>query len=211
MKTEIFYGLYLIAIVTEAMSGAIMGMQRGMDRFGLAFVGMVTALGGGTIRDVLFGRHPLVWIAHPEYLLLTLGAATLTSIVARHIHRLRMTFITVDAIGLAAFTILGCDIGMTVSTSPVIVVLAGVLTGIGGGMLRDLLCGQVPLVLRREMYASVACIAGTMYVAMVYFNVPNGVATSVGFVAGFVIRMLAVWFGWRFRTFENETPSEPMH
>lgn len=133
MKTEIFYALYLIAIVTEAMSGAIMGMQRGMDRFGLAFVGMVTALGGGTIRDVLFGRHPLVWIAHPEYLLLTLGAATLASIVARHIHRLRMTFITVDAIGLAAFTILGCDIGMTVSTSPVIVVMAGVLTGIGGG------------------------------------------------------------------------------
>ncbi|WP_353189807.1 trimeric intracellular cation channel family protein [Pandoraea pnomenusa] len=211
MKTEIFYALYLIAIVTEAMSGAILGMQRGMDRFGLAFVGMVTALGGGTIRDVLFGRHPLVWIAHPEYLLLTLGAATLTSIVARHIHRLRMTFITVDAIGLAAFTILGCDIGMTVSTSPVIVVLSGVLTGIGGGMLRDLLCGQVPLVLRREMYASVACIAGAMYVAMLYWGVSNGIATTVCFVAGFVIRMLAVWFGWRFRTFENETPAEPMH
>ena len=211
MKTEIFYALYLIAIVTEAMSGAIMGMQRGMDRFGLAFVGMVTALGGGTIRDVLFGRHPLVWIAHPEYLLLTLGAATFASIVARHIHRLRMTFITVDAIGLAAFTILGCDIGMTVSTSPVIVVLAGVLTGIGGGMLRDLLCGQVPLVLRREMYASVACIAGAAYVAMLYFGVPNGVATAIGCVLGFVIRMLAVWFGWRFRTFEDEAPAEPMH
>lgn len=211
MKTEIFYALYLIAIVTEAMSGAILGMQRGMDRFGLAFVGMVTALGGGTIRDVLFGRHPLVWIAHPEYLLLTLGAATLTSIVARHIHRLRMTFITVDAIGLAAFTILGCDIGMTVSTSPVIVVLSGVLTGIGGGMLRDLLCGQVPLVLRREMYASVACIAGAMYVAMLYWGVSNGIATTVCFIAGFLIRMLAVWFGWRFRTFENETPAEPMH
>ncbi|AJC21604.1 trimeric intracellular cation channel family protein [Pandoraea pulmonicola] len=211
MKTEIFYALYLIAIVTEAMSGAIMGMQRGMDRFGLAFVGMVTALGGGTIRDVLFGRHPLVWIAHPEYLLLTLGAATLASIIARHVHRLRMTFITVDAIGLAAFTILGCDIGMTVSTSPVIVVLAGVLTGIGGGMLRDLLCGQVPLVLRREMYASVACIAGAMYVGMLHWGVENGIATGIGFVAGFVIRMLAVWFGWRFRTFEDEAPAEPMH
>ncbi|MBN4666243.1 trimeric intracellular cation channel family protein [Pandoraea nosoerga] len=211
MKTEIFYALYLIAIVTEAMSGAIMGMQRGMDRFGLAFVGMVTALGGGTIRDVLFGRHPLVWIAHPEYLLLTLGAATLTSIIARHIHRLRMTFVTVDAIGLAAFTILGCDIGMTVSTSPVIVVLAGVLTGIGGGMLRDLLCGQVPLVLRREMYASVACIAGAMYVGMLHWGVDNGIATGIGFVAGFVIRMLAVWFGWRLRTFEDETPADPMH
>lgn len=211
MKTEIFYALYLIAIVTEAMSGAIMGMQRGMDRFGLAFIGMVTALGGGTIRDVLFGRHPLVWIAHPEYLLLTLGAATLTSIVARHVHRLRMTFITVDAIGLAAFTILGCDIGMTVSTSPVIVVLAGVLTGIGGGMLRDLLCGQVPLVLCREMYASVACIAGAMYVVMLRLGVENGIATGICFAAGFTIRMLAVWFGWRFRTFENETPAEPMH
>ncbi|VVE89218.1 trimeric intracellular cation channel family protein [Pandoraea bronchicola] len=211
MKTEIFYALYLIAIVTEAMSGAIMGMQRGMDRFGLAFIGMVTALGGGTIRDVLFGRHPLVWIAHPEYLLLTLGAATLTSIIARHVHRLRMTFITVDAIGLAAFTILGCDIGMTVSTSPVIVVLAGVLTGIGGGMLRDLLCGQVPLVLRREMYASVACIAGAMYVAMLRLGVENGIATGICFAAGFIIRMLAVWFGWRFRTFENEAPAEPMH
>lgn len=211
MKAEIFFGLYLIAITTEAMSGAIMGMQRGMDRFGLAFVGTITALGGGTIRDVLLGRHPLGWIAHPEYLLITLGAATLTSLIARHVHRLRAAFMTVDAVGLAAFAVLGCDIGMTMTDSPVIVVVSGVISGIGGGVMRDLLCGQVPLVLRREMYASVACIGGTLYVALLHWGVANGIATALACAVGFGIRMLAVWFGWRFRTFENEAPADTAH
>ncbi|EON10857.1 trimeric intracellular cation channel family protein [Pandoraea sp. SD6-2] len=211
MKTEVLYALYLIAIVTEAMSGAIMGMQRGLDRFGLVFVGVVTALGGGTIRDILLGHHPLVWISHPEYLLLTIGAATCASILIKHIHHLRKTFLVVDAVGLVTFTILGCDIGMIVSDNPVIVVLAGMFTGIAGGMSRDLLCGQVPLVLRREVYASAACLCGAIYVLLLLFGVSSSLSAAVACITGFSARMIALRFGWQFRTFENDASRGPMH
>ncbi|KVM18417.1 hypothetical protein WL05_18780 [Burkholderia ubonensis] len=193
--------LYLIAIVAEAMSGALMGMRRGMDRFGLALVGAVTALGGGTVRDVLLGHYPLGWIAHPEYLVITLAAATFASWAARRLARMRTLFVTVDAVGLAAFTIIGCDIGATTGSAPVIVVLAGAITGVCGGMLRDLLCNEMPLILREELYASVAFCTGALYVGMQYLGIGADVATMAALAAGFAMRMLAVRLGWKMRTF----------
>ncbi|MCO8627799.1 trimeric intracellular cation channel family protein [Burkholderia multivorans] len=193
--------LYLIAIVAEAMSGALMGMRRGMDRFGLALVGAVTALGGGTVRDVLLGHYPLGWIAHPQYLVITLVAATVASRIARHVARMKTLFVTVDALGLAAFTIIGCDVGASTGAAPIIVVLAGAITGVCGGMLRDLLCNEMPLILRRELYASVAFFTGALYVALQHVGVDARVATVVALAAGFAMRMLAVRFGWEMRTF----------
>jgi len=94
---ELLHTIYLIAITAEAMSGAIMGMRRGMDLFGICLLGTVTALGGGTARDVLLGHYPVGWIAHPEYLTFTIGAAIVTGFIARHLHHLRMVFLLVDA------------------------------------------------------------------------------------------------------------------
>ncbi|KVU37997.1 hypothetical protein WK66_27015 [Burkholderia ubonensis] len=193
--------LYLIAIVAEAMSGALMGMRRGMDRFGLALVGAVTALGGGTVRDVLLGHYPLGWIAHPEYLVITLAAATFASWAARRLARMRTLFVTVDAVGLAAFTIIGCDIGAKTGSASIIVVLAGAITGVCGGMLRDLLCNEMPLILREELYASVAFCTGALYVGMQYLRIGADVATVAALAAGFAMRMLAVRLGWKMRTF----------
>lgn len=193
--------LYLIAIVAEAMSGALMGMRRGMDRFGLALVGAVTALGGGTVRDVLLGHYPLGWIAHPQYLVITLVAATVASRLARHVARMKTLFVAVDALGLAAFTIIGCDVGASTGAAPIIVVLAGAITGVCGGMLRDLLCNEMPLILRRELYASVAFFTGALYVALQHVGIDARVATIVALAAGFTMRMLAVRFGWEMRTF----------
>ncbi|MBR8454222.1 trimeric intracellular cation channel family protein [Burkholderia multivorans] len=193
--------LYLIAIVAEAMSGALMGMRRGMDRFGLALVGAVTALGGGTVRDVLLGHYPLGWIAHPQYLVITLVAATVASRIARYVARMKTLFVTVDALGLAAFTIIGCDVGASTGAAPIIVVLAGAITGVCGGMLRDLLCNEMPLILRRELYASVAFFTGALYVALQHVGIDARVATVVALAAGFAMRMLAVRFGWEMRTF----------
>lgn len=210
MRADILHVLYLLAIAAEAMSGAILAMQRGMDRFGLALVGVVTALGGGSIRDVLLGHHPLVWIATPQYLLVTIAAATLASFTVRHIHRLRTTFLTVDAIGLVIFTVLGCDVGMNVSDSPIIVALAGIATGIGGGILRDLLCGAIPLVLRREMYASVAGITSIVYLGSLSCGLGSAAATALSCAIGFAMRMGAIRFGWHLKTFEGEAPTESM-
>ncbi|KAB8062392.1 MULTISPECIES: trimeric intracellular cation channel family protein [Janthinobacterium] len=200
----LLYTIYLVAIVAEAMSGAIMGMRRGMDLFGICMIGTVTALGGGTVRDVLLGHYPLGWIAHPEYLLFTIGAAIVTAFVARYLHHLRAVFLLVDGLGLVAFCVIGCDIAMSAKMHPAIVVLAGMITGVFGGLLRDILCNQIPLVLQREVYATVALFTGSLYVGLLYFQVDSSVAQLASIGAGFLFRFLALHFEWRLPNFNGD-------
>ena len=200
----LLYTIYLVAIVAEAMSGAIMGMRRGMDLFGICMIGTVTALGGGTVRDVLLGHYPLGWIAHPEYLLFTIGAAIVTAFVARYLHHLRAIFLLVDGLGLVAFCVIGCDIAMSAKMHPAIVVLAGMITGVFGGLLRDILCNLIPLVLQREVYATVALFTGSLYVGLLYFKVDSSVAQLASIGAGFLFRFLALHFEWRLPNFNGD-------
>jgi uncharacterized membrane protein YeiH len=203
-SATLLHGIYLVAIVAEAMSGAIMAMRRGMDLFGICMIGTVTALGGGSIRDVLLGHHPLSWVAHPEYLLFTIGAAIVTAMVARHLHRLRTVFLLVDALGLVAFSVIGCDIARAAGMHPVIVVLAGVITGVFGGLLRDVLCNQIPLVLQREFYATVSLFTGTLYVGLLWLDVDPAVAPLIALGAGFVLRLLAIRLHWKLPRFDSD-------
>ena len=200
----LLYTIYLVAIVAEAMSGAIMGMRRGMDLFGICMIGTVTALGGGTVRDVLLGHYPLGWIAPPEFLLFTIGAAVVTAFVARYLHHLRAIFLLVDGLGLVAFCVIGCDIAMSAKMHPAIVVLAGMITGVFGGLLRDILCNQIPLVLQREVYATVALFTGSLYVGLLYFKVDSSVAQLASIGAGFLFRFLALHFEWRLPNFNGD-------
>jgi uncharacterized membrane protein YeiH len=200
----LLYVIYLIAITAEAMSGAIMGMRRGMDLFGISLLGTVTALGGGTARDLLLGHYPVGWIEHPEYLSFTIGAAIVTAFIARQMHHLRKIFLIVDGLGLVAFTVIGCDVAMSMEAHPSIVVLAGVITGIFGGLLRDMLCTEVPMVLRRELYATVALFTGVLYVALLWLGVDTQVAPLVALASGFLLRMLAIRFGWRLPQYDAE-------
>lgn len=195
--------IYLIAITAEAMSGAIMGMRRGMDLFGICMLGTVTALGGGTARDVLLGHYPIGWIAHPEYLGFTVGAAIITAMVARHMHHLRQVFLLVDGLGLVAFTVIGCGVAMDMGAHLSIVVLAGVITGVFGGLLRDILCNRVPMVLRRELYATVALFTGVLYVTLLWLGIDTSIASLATLCAGFLFRVLAMTFQWQLPHFQE--------
>ncbi|UIP34611.1 trimeric intracellular cation channel family protein [Stutzerimonas kunmingensis] len=201
---ELLHTIYLIAITAEAMSGAIMGMRRGMDLFGICLLGTVTALGGGTARDVLLGHYPVGWIAHPEYLTFTIGAAIVTGFIARYLHHLRMVFLLVDGLGLVAFTVIGCDVAMGMGAHPSIVVLAGVITGIFGGLMRDVLCNQVPMVLQRELYATVALFTGVFYVGMLWLEINTTLATLAALGSGFLFRVLAMTFHWKLPDFNGK-------
>lgn len=199
----LLHTIYLIAIVAEAMSGAIMGMRRDMDLFGICVIGTITALGGGTIRDLLLGNYPLGWIAHPEYLLFTIGAAAATALVARFLHHLRKVFLVVDALGLVAFSVIGCDVASAAGMAPGIVILAGMITGVFGGLLRDVLCNQIPLVLQREIYATVALFTGALYVTLQRCDVEPAVAPLIAIGAGFLFRLLALRFNWKLPSFNS--------
>ena len=136
--------IYLIAITTEAMSGALAAGRRNMDIFGVAVIAFVTALGGGTIRDMVLGHYPIGWTQHPEYVYLVISFG------------LKQVFLLLDAMGLIAFSLIGCSVALEHGYPRVVVIMAGMLTGISGGIVRDVLCNQVPVVFRRELYASVS-------------------------------------------------------
>ena len=184
--------IYLIAISAEAGSGALMAMRRKMDLFGVALVGTVTALGGGSIRDVLLGHYPLGWVRHPEYLLFTIGAALAAALAARLLQRMKSAFLLLAALGLVAFSIIGCDIAAATGVHVAVVVLMGMITGIAGGLLRDVVCNQVPLVLRRDLYATVSLVTGALYMGLLHYGVDRDVATLAALAAGFNLRLAAL-------------------
>ena len=196
--------VYLVAITAEAMSGALAAGRRNMDIFGVAVIAFVTALGGGTLRDMVLGHYPIGWTQHPEYVYLVISAGLLTTLVARYMHRLKHVFLVLDAMGLIAFSIIGCNVALELGYPPVVVVMAGMLTGISGGILRDVLCNQVPVVFRRELYASVSMAVCLLFLALRAWDVEHNLSTAVCFVGGLALRLAAIRWHWRLPVFSYQ-------
>ena len=193
--------LYLIAITAEAMTGALSAGRRGMDWFGVVRIACVTARGGGSVRDVLLGHYPLTWVKHPEYLVLTSCAALLTIFIAPMMRRLRSLFLVLDALGLVAFTLIGCMTALEMGQGMLVASISGVITGVFGGILRDIFCNDIPLVFRRELYASVSFAAAWFYLGCVHFQLPAEQATLLTLFGGFLLRLLAIRFHWEMPKF----------
>ena len=197
----LFHALYLVAIVAEAMTAALAAGRRSMDWVGVCLLGCVTALGGGSTRDVLLGHYPLSWIAHPYYLAVTAGAALLTIAIARVVHHLRAVFLVLDAIGLVVFTVIGCNVALDLDLPFLVVIVSGMITGCVGGVLRDVLCNDIPLLFRSELYASVSVVAGSLYVAGLAAGLPHDPVMIVAMATGLALRLLAIRYGWNMPKF----------
>jgi uncharacterized membrane protein YeiH len=186
--------LMIVAIAAEAMTAALAAGRRKMDWFGVCVLACVTALGGGTFRDVVLGHYPLSWVANPYLLLVCCAAALATIALARFMAALRWPFLLLDGLGLIVFTIAGCNIALEMGQSPIIVIVSGLITGIVGGILRDVLCNDVPLVFSSELYATVAMVAGILYYVGLTLGLPHDAVTLVTLVAGFLFRVVAILF-----------------
>jgi uncharacterized membrane protein YeiH len=197
----VLYWLSLIALAAQAMTAALAAGRRSMDWAGVCMLGCITALGGGTIRDVLLGHYPLVWIERPSYLAITAIAALLTIPIARAVHRLTAAFLLLDAIGLVVFTMAGCDVAWQTNASLPIVIVAGMITGCAGGVLRDILCNDVPLLFRSELYASVSVITGLFYATAFGLKLNDEIWTALTFVLGITLRLLAIRYKWEMPKF----------
>ncbi|WP_373691449.1 trimeric intracellular cation channel family protein [Azonexus sp.] len=196
--------IYLIAITTEAMSGALAAGRRNMDIFGVAVIAFVTALGGGTIRDVVLGNYPIGWTQHPEYVYLVVLAGLATILLARFMHHMKSIFLMLDAMGLVAFSLIGCNVALQLEYPVVVIIMAGMITGICGGILRDVLCNQLPVIFCRELYASVSLFVCILFLAMRSLGVDADLNTLLCFVLGFGFRMLALRFSWKLPTFSYQ-------
>lgn len=188
--------LFYVALVAEAMTAALAAGRRNMDWVGVCLLGCVTALGGGSTRDVLLGNYPITWVGHPHYLLVTGGAALATIAIASQVHHLRRAFLFLDAVGLVLFTVIGCNVAAGLGMPVVVVIASGMITGCVGGVLRDVLCNDIPLLFRAELYATVSIITGAIYVTGQWAGLDHDMVMIVALALGLALRLLALRFGW---------------
>jgi uncharacterized membrane protein YeiH len=198
---SVLHFLSFVALAAQAMTAALAAGRRSMDWLGVCLLGCITALGGGTIRDLLLGHYPLVWVQNPFYLELTVVAAFVTILLARVVHRLYLAFLVLDAIGLVVFTMTGCDVAWQMDASLPIVIVSGMITGCAGGVLRDILCNDVPLLFRAELYASVSVVTGLFYATAFGLKLNAELWTILTFALGLSLRLLAIRYKWEMPKF----------
>ena len=198
---SVLHFLQYVALAAQAMTAALAAGRRSMDWAGVCMLGAITALGGGTIRDVLLGHYPLVWVERPSFLAIAGIAAFIAILIARAVHRLNVAFLVLDAIGLVVFTMAGCDVAWQMDASLPIVIVSGMITGCAGGVLRDILCNDVPLLFRSELYASVSVVTGLFYATAFGLKLNAEVWTALTFALGVSFRLLAIRFKWEMPKF----------
>ena len=175
------------------MSGALAAGRKSLDWLGVAVIAMVTAIGGGTVRDLLLDRRPIFWIEDPGYLVVCLAATALTLLyVHLRIPAFRALFVA-DALGLAFFTIGGVQIAEQAGLSGLLALLMGVITGVVGGVARDVLLAEIPLILRRgQLYASAAIAGAALYLLLERAGAPRDAAALAGMAAIALVRFAAI-------------------
>lgn len=191
-KTQIIYALDLFGVAVFTISGSLAAGRKRMDVFGVIVLGLVTALGGGTLRDLLLDSRTIFWIGNRFYLLVVFITAVVTFIAVRVLTIPKRGLLISDAIGLAVFTLIGTSKSLEVINSDVIAVFMGIITGVAGGMIRDVLSAEVPLILRKEIYATAALCGSIIYVVTRHMNLPEILGVVLSMTATLLIRLAAI-------------------
>jgi uncharacterized membrane protein YeiH len=182
----------ILGTISFAISGSFAAMQRRLDPFGVLIIAFVTSIGGGTVRDLLLGDTPVAWMRDVNYCLLILITCIATIFFKTHIKKFKVTLFLFDSLGLGLFTMLGIQKGILFGLSPGICVALGTITGCFGGVIRDTLLNTIPLIFKREIYATACILGGILYYGLIYFKIGNDLAriTVIAFI--FVFRVVVV-------------------
>jgi uncharacterized membrane protein YeiH len=191
----LLYIFDLIGTAVFSITGALVAREKRLDLFGVVVFGGVTAIGGGTLRDVLLGRTPVFWILDPTYIWVAAGAAVFTFLTAKYGLLSRRGLIVGDAIGLALFTVIGAQITLDQAASPIVAIIMGTMTGIAGGITRDLLAGEIPLVLRQEIYATASLGGALVYVLWAQILSPGTVTVLASMILTTILRLASLRWG----------------
>ncbi|MQA17980.1 trimeric intracellular cation channel family protein [Rugamonas rivuli] len=197
----LFYILDLIGVAVFAASGTLAAMASHLDLLGIMVLAAMTAIGGGTVRDLLLNRHPVFWIEDPKPLLVIVASAVLTIVWVQVLPVPTDALLIADALGLALFAMSGAKVAEAQGCRALIVILMGTLTGVGGGLVRDILAAKVPLILRQDIYATAAIAGILLYILLKKAGMPPRWAFGVGLVSIVVVRLLAIQLGLRLPSF----------
>lgn len=191
---EVFNTLNIIGLFVFAVSGALTALRNDMDIFGVAMIAFVTGVGGGTIRDVLLGSFPVWWIAAPSAVFICLAGAVAAMLAQPLIVSRLKTLIWADAMGLSVFSVLGAQAALAADAPAVIAIFMGAVTATFGGVVRDVLLNEPPLILKQDIYATAALIGAGVYVGLIALGLAGSLAAVAAALTTFAIRAVAIIF-----------------
>ncbi len=194
-------------VAVFAATGALAASRKELDIIGFVFFAAITGMGGGTVRDVVL-NSPVFWTLNPAYVLVCVAVAIVVFFTAPMLESRYRLLLWLDAVGLAAYSVLGAALGLSVTGSPVVALVTGMMTATVGGIIRDVLAGEPSVLLRPEVYVTAALTGAAVYTALSYFGVDRAVAAGVGVLAAFLVRGGALRFGWSFPRYKSR-PGRP--
>lgn len=188
--------LDLIGVFVFAISGVLTAIDHDFDVVGAIIVGSVTAIGGGTLRDMMIGQTPVAWMTDTNYLWVILAAVLVSYLFKSYISKLRRGMFFFDTVGIGLFTILGLEKALSIGLEIPIAILMGIVSAVFGGVLRDILTNRVPLIFREEIYATACLAGGLVYIALNTFSEINALNMGVSMLTVFIIRYFSIKNNW---------------
>ena len=195
-------------VAVFAATGALAASRKQLDIIGFLFLASVTGIGGGTFRDLIL-NVPVFWVGNRDYVLICAVVAVLVFFTAHRVESRYKLLLWLDAIGLAAFSVMGAAKGLAITGSPAVSVITGMLTATFGGILRDLLAGEPSVLLRPEIYVTAALVGAAVFTAGDVAGLPQIVSGLAGFAAAFIVRGGALRFGWAFPSYKSRPGRRP--
>lgn len=190
MQTFIFI-MDILGVIVFAASGALVASRKEMDLVGFGLMACLTGVGGGTLRDLLLDR-PVFWISDPLPVWICLGIATLIFFSAHIIQRRYIVLLWADAIGIALYGVMGAELARQSGAGPLVAIVMGMMTASFGGLIRDVICNETPLILGKEVYATAAALAGAVHLGLSVMSMPFEISVFLGIVAGFLLRAAGI-------------------
>ncbi len=189
-----FYTIDLLGTVAFSISGVLIAMDKKMDPFGILIIAFVTAVGGGTIRDILIGQTPVSWMLDMNYTYAIIGSAVFAVIFRKNINYLRTSLFLFDTIGIGLYTVVGIEKGIHAELHPIICIALGTVSACFGGVVRDILCNEIPVIFRKEIYATACILGGLSYFALMEFPIAENFVFIMAGGIVITIRLIAVKF-----------------
>lgn len=199
-----FSVLEILGTMAFAMSGVLTAMEKKLDLFGVFIIAFVTALGGGTLRDVLIGKVPVGWMLNLEYVYMILIGFVLAVVFRKKFDKLRTSLFLFDTIGLGVYTLTGLRKGIEIGLHPIICIALGTITACFGGVIRDILCNEIPVIFRKEIYATICIFGGMLFFALKTFQVNDEIIYITTVFVVISIRLMAVKYKWQLPALEGE-------
>lgn len=190
----------ILGTIAFAISGVLVAMEKKLDLFGVIIIAFVTSIGGGTLRDLLIGNTPVVWMRDATYVTTILVSVTLSILFVKQLKYLRKSLFLFDTIGIGLFTMIGIEKGIEAGLSPIICIALGTITASFGGVIRDILCNEIPVIFRKEIYATPCILGGISYFLLEQLPIVDAYAYVGGILVVVSIRLLAVKFAIRLPT-----------